>query len=169
MLALSAALIGLASGAAHAEIKTDYGAHPAPAVTPALPAAGQTFVDPVFGTTILRVTGPADGNDNITAYSYWPTFNRNSTRIRYYSNRVPKLATFDPTTMQLSNKRNLFLSNSPDGFTPVWDDVIWSGSDPNVIYGHTKLNMWAYNVQTDHYTLVHNFANDGFPAGNIQQ
>src|SRR5688572_3996162 len=91
MLALSAAFIGLACGAAHAEIKTDYGVYPAPAVTPALPAAGQTLIDPVFGTKILRVTGPADGNDNITAYSYWPSFNRNSTRIRYYSNGVPKL------------------------------------------------------------------------------
>jgi hypothetical protein len=169
VLTLSAAALALWSSAARAEIKTDYGVHAAPAVTPTLPAAGQTFTDPVFGTTILRVTGPADGNDNITAYSYWPSFNRNSTRIRYYSNGVPKLATFNPATMQLSNKRDLFLSNSPDGFKPVWDDVIWSGSDPNVIYGHTKLNIWAYNVEANAYSLVHNFANDGFPAGNIQQ
>src|SRR5687768_2546987 len=52
-----------------------------PPAPPPLPAAGQTFVDPTFGSTILRLTGPADGNDNVNIYSYWPTFNRSSTRL----------------------------------------------------------------------------------------
>ncbi len=48
---------------------------------PALPKAGETLIDPTFGTTILRLTDERDGKYCINAYSYWPTFNRDSTRL----------------------------------------------------------------------------------------
>src|SRR5437588_363063 len=61
-----------------------------------------------------------------------------------------------------------FARNSPDGSRPGWEDAIWSGTDPNVIYGHTGLNIWAYNVQSTQYTLVKNFGSE-LPPGNLQQ
>jgi hypothetical protein len=49
---------------------------------PTLPIAGQTFVDPTFGTTILRVTDSRDGVQNFHEYSsFWPAFSFNS---RYF-------------------------------------------------------------------------------------
>jgi hypothetical protein len=161
-----AILVALAPRAS-AEL-TDKNVHlPPPA--PPLPAAGQTFVDPTFGSTILRLTGPADGNDNKNAYAYWPTFNRSSTKLFVDTNNgATKLYDFDPRTMQASNKRDLFARRAPDGFTPGWEDAIWSGTDPNVIYGHTNLNVWAYNVQSTQYTLVKNFGSE-LPPGNLRQ
>ncbi|HEY0174094.1 MAG TPA: hypothetical protein VGB98_23960, partial [Pyrinomonadaceae bacterium] len=46
---------------------------------PALPAAGGTFRDPVFGTEVMRVTGERDGKLNGTFYPHWPTLNADST------------------------------------------------------------------------------------------
>ncbi|HEY0174079.1 MAG TPA: hypothetical protein VGB98_23885, partial [Pyrinomonadaceae bacterium] len=51
---------------------------PEPAL-PALPAAGGTFRDPVFGTEVMRVTGERDGKLNGTFYPHWPTLNADST------------------------------------------------------------------------------------------
>src|SRR5215218_9080797 len=118
-------VVALAPAAVHAEL-TDKNVHLPPAPPP-LPAAGQTFVDPTFGSTILRLTGPADGNDNINVYSYWPTFNRSSTRLFIGSNGGGTLYDFNPTTMQASNKRDLFGMRAPDNSVPRWDDAFWSG------------------------------------------
>src|SRR5437870_1368108 len=49
--------------------------------SPALPRAGGKFVDPSFGTTIMRVTDESDGTSCNNFYSYWPTFNLDSTRF----------------------------------------------------------------------------------------
>ncbi|MCA1605628.1 MAG: hypothetical protein LC775_09195, partial [Acidobacteria bacterium] len=61
-------------------VKTDFGIYPEPAA-PALPQAGGTLVDPTFGTQIMRVTDEADGAYLGNAYSYWPSFNKTSTRL----------------------------------------------------------------------------------------
>src|SRR5262249_44819950 len=52
---------------------TDRDVHAEPTL-PSLPAAGGTFVDPTFGTTIVRATDEHDCASCTTAYSYWPTF-----------------------------------------------------------------------------------------------
>ena len=139
-----------------------------PPAPPALPSAGQTFVDPTFGTTVMRLTDASDGSDNKNAYAYWPTFNRSSTKLFVDSNGTPKLYDFNPYTMQISNKRDLFARRAPDNGVVVWEDAIWSGTDPNVIYGHTNLNLWAYNVQSTQYTLVKNFGAE-LPPGHLRQ
>src|SRR5688500_6975089 len=145
--------------------RTDKNVH-LPPTPPTLPAAGQTFVDPTFGSTILRLTGPADGNDNVNVYSYWPTFNQSSTRLFIGSNGGGTLYDFNPVTMQRSNKRNLYGKAAPDGSVPRWDDAFWSGSDPNIVYAHSNLKLWAYNVNTTNYTLVKDFGSE-MPAGHL--
>lgn len=82
-LAIVMLVIGFSASTAFAQgpgIKTDYGVYPEP-TPPSLPPAGGTFIDPTFGTTIMRVTDVNDGNFNVTAYSYWPTFNKDNTRL----------------------------------------------------------------------------------------
>src|SRR5690348_5150718 len=89
-------------------IKTDYGVYPPPA-PPTLPAAGGTFTDPTFGTSILRVTDANDGSDNHQSYSYWPSMNKNSSLL--YISTVggsPKLYDFDTAALAVSNKRAMF-------------------------------------------------------------
>src|SRR5690348_2154204 len=60
------------------QIRTDYSAYIEPPL-PTLPAAGGKITDPVFGTTIMRLTDAADGSDCQIGYSYWPSLNLNNT------------------------------------------------------------------------------------------
>src|SRR5689334_19134107 len=63
-------------------IKTDRAVYPEPSL-PALPKAGGKYIDPVFGTEIMRVTDETDGPvpGLGTYYSHWPTFNCNNTKL----------------------------------------------------------------------------------------
>jgi hypothetical protein len=134
---------------------TDRGIYPEPP-PPALPAAGNTFTDPVFHTTLLRVTDSTDGNDNHHAYSYWPAMNMNSTHLYVMQTNIgATLYDFDPVAFSISNKRVAFVSNSPSGFPPNAEDAIWSDLDPNIIFVHDlDMHIYAYNISTLTYSLV---------------
>ncbi len=128
---------------------------------PPLPAAGEAMWDPTFCTRILRVTDDAGGQFFQTAYAYWPTFNVDSTRIyvlRDEGGLTGYTWRFDPVRFSISEKSRVFAQPSPDGDFPRTEDAIWSGVDPNVLYCHSKLNLWAYNVATHEYTLVRDFS-----------
>jgi hypothetical protein len=135
---------------------------------PALPAAGGTFRDPVFGTTIMRVTDERDGAFNVTNYSYYPSFNKNSTRLFIIAGGEGSLYQFDPVNFRISNKRRLFTTSMPGGGYPGSEDAIWSGTDPDVIYCHAFLKIYAYNVVTNQYTLIRDFAGQ-LPGNEIMQ
>lgn len=137
-----------------AGIKRDYGTYPVPPAPP-LPTAGGTVVDPTFGTTIMRLTDANDGPECINSYSYWPTFNVNSTRLLVYSGTVPLLYRFDPTNFKILEKTT-WDTTLPTGGSVRWDDAIWSGTNPDVIYAHDDLGMrlWTYNVASQAYTQV---------------
>src|SRR4051794_449546 len=93
-------------------VKTDKRAYPEPA-PPALPQAGGTFIDPVFHTTIMRVTDERDGPFNVTNYSYYPSFNKNSTRLFIIAGGEASLYQFDPSNFRISGKRRLFITAMP--------------------------------------------------------
>ena len=132
-------------------IKTDYNIYPEPPL-PTLPAAGGKFTDPVFGTTIMRVTDELSGNDNHSAiFTQFQVFNADTTRFFVLSDGVPKLYDLNKTAFTISNKRNLFTSTGPG--LRVWD-INWDTSNPDVVYGHTGVKIYSYNVATDTYTLV---------------
>jgi len=144
----------LVSVGALAGIKRDYGTYPVPPPPP-LPAAGGTVIDPTFGTTIMRLTDAQDGPDCINSYSYWPTFNLNSTRLMIYSGIAPLLYRFDPVAFKIIDKMT-WNTTIPAGGSVRWDDAIWSGSNPDVIYAHDNigLRIWLYNVATQTYTQI---------------
>ena len=137
-------------------VKTDYRVYREPP-PPALPAAGGTFVDPVFGTTIMRVTDQNDGAFNSNQYSYYPCFNKNNTRLFITAGGQATLYSFDPDAFKISNKRRLFLSEPPGGHSPGAEDAIWSGVDPDAIYGHDGLKLWSYNVSSGTFKLIKDF------------
>jgi hypothetical protein len=131
---------------------------------PTLTTAGQVIHDPndAPSTLLMRVT---DANTfpggAINSYSYYPTFNSNSTKIILGGlNGGSYLYDFNPNTFTLGAKRNLFLSRAPDNSILDWQDAIWSSTDPNVIYAHPNIGtkLWAYNVSSNSYALVKDFS-----------
>jgi hypothetical protein len=154
---------------AFAEIKRDYGTYPVPS-PPSLPAAGGTMIDPTFETTIMRLTDEDDGPECINSYSYWPTFNVNSTRILVYSGTAPLLYRFDPVNFEILDKVS-WDTETPIGSSIRWDDAIWSGADPDVIYAHDDIGMhlWTYNVATQTYTEIADFSSQYDPGDYLWQ
>ncbi|HKP12434.1 MAG TPA: hypothetical protein VJZ91_10005 [Blastocatellia bacterium] len=148
-------------------VKTDRRVYAEPA-PPALPAAGGTLVDPVFGTTILRVTDERDGKSNETPYSYWPSFNKDATRLYVKSDDQSILFGFDPDNFGVTTRRKLFQRALPEGGYPWTDDVIWSGTDNNTVFCHSGLRLYSYNVVMNNYELVHDFAGQ-VPGDTIWQ
>lgn len=145
---------------------TDHNIYPVPS-PPVLPAAGGKLVDPTFGSTILRVTDAADGNDNHHAYSYWPCMNKNSTRLYVMQTSIgPTLYDFDTLAFSISNKRIAFAAVCPSGHGPDIENAVWSDLDPDVIFVHDRnMQLYSYNVVSQTYTLVKNFISL-FPAGS---
>jgi hypothetical protein len=141
---------------------TDREVHPEPPL-PDLPAAGGIFIDPTFRTTIMRLTDEADGPENQVGYSYWPSFNRNSTRLAISTGdgQTRTLYRLDPVTFTLLGKDPV--PPSPSG--PMqWDDAIWSGVDPDVLFGHTiDGKLWRYDAAAEQYTLIKDFG-PAFPG-----
>jgi len=144
---------------------TDLNIYPEPP-PPILPAAGNTFVDPTFNTTLMRVTDSTDGNDNHNAYAYWPAMNMNSTRLYVMQTNIgPTLYDFDPNNFAIANKRVAFASNCPSGAAPNAEDAIWSDVDPDLIFVHDRdLHLYAYNVSTQTYSLVKDLSS-ALPSG----
>lgn len=146
--------------------KTDLAVYDPLPVT--LPKAGGVFADPVFGTRIMRVTDETDGRENQNAYSYWPSFNRDSTRFHINCSGRAMLFRFDPERFALLGKEPLFSTRPPSGYEPRWESVIWSGQRPDMLYCHEGLHLWAYNVATKEYALVKDFT-DALPPGHLAQ
>jgi hypothetical protein len=149
-------------------LKTDKNVYlePAPA---ALPPAGSALTDPTFGTTILRVTDEKDGTSCTNAYSYWPSFNCNNTRLFCLIDNTGFIYDFDPVGFKLGSKRPLWVAGLPGGGWPGTEDAIWSGTDPDVIFTHWAMKIWAYNVVSKTYTLVADLTGKAGNAANLQQ
>ncbi|MBX7114134.1 MAG: hypothetical protein K1X64_07340 [Myxococcaceae bacterium] len=141
-------LLGLA---ARAQVKTDMGVYPLPAL-PTFGAAGSKVVDPTFGTTILRLTDGAQGNTQCTVtYSNIAAFNADSTWVvtRCAPNSVAVLFQIDPVTFTSLQRRTL--SSAPSGLYQYWS--IWSGINPNVLYVPSASAVYAYDVAAQTFSV----------------
>lgn len=134
---------------------TDNNIYPTPP-PPKLPAAGGTIVDPTFDTTIMRLTDARDGRNNQVSYSYWPSFNKDSTYLWITSDDTTYLYYFDPKNFKVISKRRLF-QFLPSGVSPITEDMIWSSKTPNLLYFHDGKRLWGYNVDTSTYMPIKDF------------
>ena len=151
LLGVTSASLLIITANAFGGIKRDYGTYPVPPPPP-LPAAGGTVVDPTFGTTIMRLTDENDGPGCINSYSYWPTFNLDNTRLLVFSGVSPLLYRFDPVNFKILDK--LVWTT-----TLRWEDAIWSGTDPDVLYAHDfGMHLFTYNVATQTSTQIADFS-----------
>lgn len=147
------------TGGCVANVKTDRGIYPEPAL-PILPSAGGKFCDPTFGTEIMRVTDQNDGNAYGTEYAYYPTFNSNNSQLYVFgASGGSFVVNFDPQNfVLLGNKRFL-----PSG---VYESsVTWSNSLPNILYGVAGAGgagaiLYQINTDTMTKTVVKNFAGE---------
>jgi hypothetical protein len=154
--------------AAHAQTSgyiSDRGIYTKPPL-PALPRAGGTYHDSVFGTEIMRATDetdcPAPGCG--TYYPHWPTFNADDTRLLIRKGEMGNaiVKDFDPVNFKVGASKVLPLNLSAGGKsygTPSWESSIWSHTDPNIIYTFPNysdggMRLFTYNVATDTFTLV---------------
>jgi hypothetical protein len=123
---------------------------------PALPGVGNTYLDPTFGTEIMQVTGPASTH----AYSYWPTFNLDSTWLYIFreNDDVPAFYRFDPVNFEL-------LERTPEPrFERICkaEDAMWSGVNPDVIHCHDGFGtLYEYDVPANTLTPIKDL---GIPA-----
>jgi uncharacterized SAM-binding protein YcdF (DUF218 family) len=147
-------------------IKTDRGIYRKPPL-PTLPRAGGKFIDPVFGTEIMRATdesdGPAPGLG--TYYSHWPTFNADNTRLLIRKGHTGDaiLKTFDPVNFRIGAGREVLPIEYPSGFGLSWESSIWSQSNPEVIYTFANdlkggMRLYAYNIARKEFTLLKDFS-----------
>ncbi len=123
---------------------------------PTLPPAGGKYIDPTFGSEILRVTDRNDGNQIVHSYSSdGSSFNADSTRF----------------VIRSSTEGTLLYSLDPDNFVstrigPLWNGISldwtmiqWDSTDPKILYGIDQwgLKLYQYEPDTGVYTLIKDF------------
>jgi hypothetical protein len=121
------------------------------------PAKGVSYVDPIFGTTIKRVSDARNTPDAakgsgplefITAeYSTMTPFNLDSTRFI--------LQHFGYTG--LYDGQGNFIRNLPFEVSSG-SEPRWSRQDPNLLYYHTQNTLKTYNIATNVMTTLHTFS-----------
>jgi MYXO-CTERM domain-containing protein len=146
----------LISGLAHSAGVTDFSSRRPTAVT--FPSAGGSYVDPVFGSKIIRVTDEDDGRLCAAAYAYWPAFNLDGTRLLIACDDVPLLYRFDRNSDTITPDGLLWGNDGP----PIdFSGAYWSNLDPDIIYGLEGTRLWKVDVSRrgrQGYELVHDFA-----------
>ena len=149
----------------------DHKVYPKPPL-PRLPRAGGTFIDPTFGTEIMRATDERDDQVGLsTFYSHWPTFNCNNTfMLVRKSSGAALIKSFDAKNFKVGAGFQPGPVNIPGkGDVSVnFESAIWHPTDPNLIYCFTGyreggMHLYVYNVVTRHYVLVKDFSALGGP------
>src|SRR5690349_13321116 len=117
------------------QVKTDAGVYREPPRADP-PAPGDIYKDPVFGASILRLSGSNDGSDCQVQYSYWPSFNSNNTRVHAVcvigGTEELRVWRLDPIAFARGPSMVLAIP-TPSGWPVSSSDAIWSGIDPDVI------------------------------------
>ncbi len=144
--------------------KTDRGIYAEPP-PPRLPRAGGKFFDPIFGTEIMRVTDEGSAEDGGTYYSYWPTLNRDNTRLLVKTGKEgsANIYSFDPSTFTLGARETI--PKGPTGYLGM-EGAIWSGKDSDTLYGFVGMSLYAYHPSTKTFSLVVDLSGK-FPRGDF--
>lgn len=132
--------------------------------TPYPPAKGESYVDPVFGTSIWRVTDAlADGYEFITAeYSNGQHFNADETLLRL----VGQLPTggyhvlfVEPTPPFTVERVAAGLASSNPS------DFYWHPSDPDTLYHIAYEDFMVYDLASGESRVLHHFEEYGSITG----
>lgn len=127
-----------------------------PAVTQ--PAqSGDSYTDPVFGTKIIRLTGPALVDMSHAPYAYWPVWSKNSDLLWVQTwplgsngGGSATASLFDWANDLPSNMRALQTS----GATLVQEGLIWSRVTNNKLWAFTIANLNLYSLTANGAAVV---------------
>ena len=148
---------------AQPSVKTDRGIYPVGA-TPTQPARGGVVTDPVFGTQVMRITDSTDGSSWCqTAYSYWPTFNSNNTKILAFCNAGTMIVDFDPVNFRLGSK-----FAAPSGVGSYEWGVKWSHNNPDFMYGVSGALIKRLSISSRTWTQLKDLSSR-FPGQYLYQ
>lgn len=156
--------------------QTDATVYALPALPAPIPAKGQTFVDPIFGTSIMRLTDAADGGGNISCVqeysSGWPASNIDSTEILYHYVTAGTLwdkfaiATIDPVALTYISQYTIN-QLCPNGAMANISAAMWSGIYPHVLYAIAGKSLYSYDTVSKVYTLLRDFSDVMVGVGEV--
>ena len=128
------------------------------------PLVGGSYADPVFGTTIRRITAalstanPDGGNLMFITgeYSTMSPFNLDNSRI---------LVQYNSGYNALLDSNGNFLEVLPAAIN-AFSEPRWSRIDPNLLYYRVGNQLKQYNLSTDEALVVHTFSEYSTITGN---
>ena len=124
------------------------------------PVPRESFVDPVFGTCLVRVTDrssdmvagdPSRGMKN--EYSRVQSFNADGSRLLVFTTQG-NWYLYDVASMQ------------PLGQLPLTHEPRWDAGDPDLLYFIEDTRLMSYRLSSEQVTVVHEFADD-FPGQGV--
>jgi len=119
------------------------------------PAAGQTYVDPVFGTTISRITDAVHTADAESSGNLTWIENEYSTVAAYNGNNSHFILVHE-SYFGLYAGNGSFLRNLPFEISAS-SEPRWSRKDNVTLYYHVANMLKSYNVSTGQISVVHTF------------
>jgi hypothetical protein len=147
--------------------------YPKPSL-PRPPRAGGKFIDPTFGTEIMRATDERDDPVGLsTYYSHWPTFNSNNTYILVRKglggDALIKAFNADTFTVGHGHKPGPVDIPGKGAVAVNLESAIWHPTNPELLYCFTGysgggMRLYTYNVVTRRYSLVKDFSDLGTPS-----
>jgi hypothetical protein len=150
-----------------------------PYPSPPLPPAGGSFADPTFGTTILRITDPANApfGAGLNSAAQDSMFNADGSLFYVHlhnaeGNSSTVLYSFDPST-----RKTRMLGPLPTAQSLAYDGARWDPSNPSVLYAVVTSSMrrelWQLTLPLPGTAvLLHDFSKEiptgGYPYPRVQ-
>jgi hypothetical protein len=150
-----------------------------PYPAPALPRAGGSFVDPTFGTTVLRITDPSNAPFGASVNSAAQDSMFNSDGSLFYlhqrnaeGNSSTVLYSVEPTT-----RKTGLLGVFPTAQGLAYDGARWDPSNPSILYAvvmsSVTRQLWQLTLPLPGTAvLLHDFSKEiptgGYPYSRVQ-
>lgn len=148
--------------------------HNVPSSFPSKPARGVPYTDPVFHTTIIRITDAATDDDPasryvISSYAKWNPENSDGTRAILQANiNGTALYNVDKNSPQKYTFVKFLTAPPFGGGTISGREPRWDATDPHKFYFVYGMRFYSYTIVeggTDYTTLVRDFSSD-YPNGD---
>ena len=146
--------------------------YPKPYPAPTLPAAGGSFVDPIFGSKIIRITDANNAPDgaSVNSAATDSMFNADGSMFYILINGVEwSLYSINKSNNTVARLRTMPAIISMDG-------APWHPTNQNIIYGiavaTSDRNLYEVTMPGGSATLLHNFDAEiptgGYPSSRVQ-
>ena len=120
------------------------------------PATGGSYADPVFGTSIQRITN-ALSTPNLDAGGNLIFITDEYSTMNPFNLDNSKFLLIQQSYFALYDGSGHFLKALPFEINAS-SEPRWSRNDPNVLYYHTGNQLKQYNVSTSAASVVHTFS-----------